>query len=325
MPKVSVIVPVYNVEPYISKCLDSLADQTLKDFEAIIVNDGSTDNSQKIIDDYTKAYPNIFKPFTKKNGGQSDARNYGLDRATGDYIYFLDSDDYIDETTLEKMYNKAIEKDFCIVASDFEHVYDDSNQNKYISADVPHDLYTIDEIKSLMINIYGVTTNKVYKKALFESERFKKGVWYEDIEILYRLLPHAKTIGIIKEDLYKYYQRQSGNIMSIYNAHVYDYVDNMNGLVEYYKNNDLYDEFYPELEYVYVRYILATFIKTAAQFEKDEYKKAVNIAIENVRKTFPNYKKNKYLRGSRKGFYLKHFNKFLAQLVYTVKKKRNKG
>ena len=95
MVKVSVIVPVYNVEKYIDKCLTSLVNQTLKDIEIIIVNDGSPDKSQKIIDKYVKKHSNI-KSYIKKNGGISSARNYGLKYAHGEYIAFVDSDDYVD-------------------------------------------------------------------------------------------------------------------------------------------------------------------------------------------------------------------------------------
>ena len=107
MSKVSVIVPVYNVEKYLEKCLDSLVSQSLKDIEIIVVNDGSPDNSQDIIDKYVKKYENVFG-YKKKNGGLSDARNYGLKKTTGDYIAFIDSDDYISLEMLEIMYNKAI-------------------------------------------------------------------------------------------------------------------------------------------------------------------------------------------------------------------------
>lgn len=100
--KVSVIVPVYNVELYLEKCLLSLVKQTLDEIEIIIVNDGSKDGSQKIIDDFSTKYPNKIKSFTKENGGLSDARNFGLDHASGDFIGFVDSDDYVFEGCLKK-------------------------------------------------------------------------------------------------------------------------------------------------------------------------------------------------------------------------------
>ena len=107
MVKVSVIVPVYNVEKYLTQCLDSLVNQTLKDIEIIIVNDESPDNSQAIIDKYAKRYPKIIKAYKKKNGGLSDARNYGIERATGDYIGFVDSDDFVELDMYEDLYKAA--------------------------------------------------------------------------------------------------------------------------------------------------------------------------------------------------------------------------
>ena len=130
MIKISVIVPVYNTEKYLPKCLDSLVNQTLKDIEIIIVNDGSPDNSQKIIDDYVKKYKNI-KAFEKKNGGLSDARNYGIKKASGEYIAFLDSDDYVTVDMYEKMYKKAISQHFDMVVCDLNYVYNDKVVKAY--------------------------------------------------------------------------------------------------------------------------------------------------------------------------------------------------
>ena len=99
--KVSVIVPVYNVEKYLEKCLESLVNQTLKSIQIIIVNDGSSDNSQEIIDKYAKQYPNKIFSYIKENGGLGDARNYGLNYAEGEYISFVDADDWVDEKMFE--------------------------------------------------------------------------------------------------------------------------------------------------------------------------------------------------------------------------------
>ena len=133
MPKVSVIVPVYNVEQYIEKCLENLVNQTLDDIEIIVVNDGSTDNSETIINKYLQKYSNKIKYLTKTNGGLSDARNYGMKYATGEYIAFLDSDDYADVTTYEKMYNKAIEENCDYVECNFIWEYENKQVNTYRS------------------------------------------------------------------------------------------------------------------------------------------------------------------------------------------------
>ena len=109
MPKVSVIVPIYNVEKYIEKCINSLLSQTLEDIQIILVNDGSKDNSGNIAKEYEKNNKDRVIYVEKENGGLSDARNYGLKYATGDFIAFLDSDDYIEKNAYEEMYNKAID------------------------------------------------------------------------------------------------------------------------------------------------------------------------------------------------------------------------
>ena len=114
MAKVSIIIPVYNVESYLRRCLDSVVNQTLKDIEIILVNDGSTDGSLAICEEYAKNDDRI-KIITRKNGGLSAARNTGLDNATSEYIGFIDSDDWVDTNFFENLYNTAIEKN-CDVA-----------------------------------------------------------------------------------------------------------------------------------------------------------------------------------------------------------------
>ena len=109
--KVSVILPVYNVSEYLRQCMDSIVGQTLKDIEIICVDDGSTDSAPQIIDEYAKKYPNKVKAFHKTNGGEFTTRNYGLERATGEYVTFVDTDDYVEKTWAEKLYNVAKEND----------------------------------------------------------------------------------------------------------------------------------------------------------------------------------------------------------------------
>ena len=124
--KVSIIVPVYNVEEYLKKCLDSLIYQTYKDIELIIVNDGTKDSSQKIIDKYKKKYPSIIKSYIKENGGLASARNYGIDKSNGDYVMFVDSDDYVDTFMVEKLVDVVKQKNSDIVVCNFYRVENDT-------------------------------------------------------------------------------------------------------------------------------------------------------------------------------------------------------
>lgn len=133
MPIISVIIPVYNVEQYISKCLDSVVNQTMKDIEIIVVNDGTKDNSERVIKEYEKNYNNI-KYVVKENGGLSDARNYGVKYATGKYIAFLDSDDYLDVNLFNNL-KECIDKDFDIIK--YKMVIVDENENEIERVDGP--------------------------------------------------------------------------------------------------------------------------------------------------------------------------------------------
>ena len=307
--KVSVIVPVYNVEKYLDKCLNSLANQTLKDMEVIIVNDGTQDNSQKIIDKYVKKY-RFMKCYKKENGGLSSARNYGLEYASGDYIAFLDSDDYVTKDMYEKMYLKAIEKEYDMVVCDINYLYPDKTIR--VDSGIKEDTTNI---KKVYPTIHPAAWNKIFKKDLFDNGViFKNGVWFEDVEFIYRMLPYIKSIGVVHEPFNQYVQRE-GSITNTVNPKIYDYVDNLNGVIEFYKERNLYKKYKKELEYVYVRYIYATFIKSVSRYNYEEYMKAVKYAINNV-KDYYHYRMNHYFYRSLKGIYLILFNKLTAKIIY---------
>ena len=320
MSKVSVIVPVYNVEEYLDKCLSSLVNQTLKDIEIIVVNDGSKDNSQKIIDKYAKKYKCI-KAYKKENGGVSSARNFGIKKATGEYIGFVDSDDWVEPDMYEKMYNKAVSKDFDIVLCDAKEIY--NNHTKSIKITLKNDINSKNELKPLLTKIYPVLWNKIYKNKIMNLIQFKKKVWYEDVEYLYRLFPYINNVGMVDEEFYNYLQRE-GSIVKTIDKRLYDYIDNWNTIIEFYKKNNFYKEYKKELEFCYVRYLYATFIKRACFFDQKDFDIAVEAAIKNVEKTFPKYKKNTYFYKSFKGIYLLIFNKHIANILRKIIRRKAK-
>lgn len=314
MRKVSVIVPVYNVEQYLKKCLDSLVRQTLSDIEIIVVNDGTKDHSQMIIDDYVKKYPNMIKSYKKENGGLSSARNYGLQYASGEYIAFVDSDDFVEETMYEELYQKAKENQFDLVMCDFNEIR--NGKKISCSCHLTHDLFGKETIKEHMISFYPSAWNKLYKKDLFQMIKFKEGIWFEDVEFGYRLLPFISSIGVVKKPFYQYLIRE-GSITSTVDPRIYHCIDNWNGIIQFYQSHHLYDEYQQELEYCYVRYLYASFIKMATKYSRIEYLKAVACARKQVQQQFPNYKNNVYLKQIRmKNFYLKYFCSFFAKIVY---------
>lgn len=318
--KVSIIVAVYGVEKYLDKCLESLVNQTLKDIEIIVVNDESPDGSQVIIDKYEKKYKNL-KGYKKKNGGLSDARNYGINIAQGEYIAIVDGDDYIELDMYELMYNKAVKNNFDMVVCDVNYVY--HNKTEYASSQVPRDVFGKEAMKRQMINIYPAAWNKLYHKRLFEHDvRFKKGVWFEDVEFLYRLLPYVGSIGVVNKALVNYVQRD-GSIMKTFDDRLFHHIDNWNGILNYYQEHGLYDEYKTELEYCYVRYLYATFMNAASNYsDKKMFSEAFAAATSNVKERFPHYRKNKYFYESLKGIYLILFCRPLVEVVLAIKKRK---
>ena len=322
-PKLSIILPVYNVEQYLDKCLTNILESTFKDFELIILNDGTKDNSEDIINKYIEKYKEKIIYIKKENTGLSDTRNVGLTHAKGEYITFVDSDDYIEKNMYEEMFKKIETFPYDIVACDVKLVYEDSNVEQIVSSGYNNDMQDKEEIKRTMTVQYPTVWNKIYKSSLINDIRFSKGVWYEDVEFMLKIYPRVSSIGVVKKPLYNYLQRKN-SITYTYNEQLYDIIDNMTNVIEYYKQNEYYDTYYNELEYLYARYAFATFPKRLAKCgNKEKYFEGIEYAKEKVLSNFKNYKKNKYLsKMGFKGFYIKHFNKLLADINYMIQNKK---
>lgn len=322
-PKLSIILPVYNVEQYLDKCLTNILESTFKDFELIILNDGTKDNSEDIINKYIEKYKEKIIYIKKENTGLSDTRNVGLTHAKGEYITFVDSDDYIEKNMYEEMFKKIETFPYDIVACDVKLVYEDSNLEQIVSSGYNNDMQDKEEIKRTMTVQYPTVWNKIYKSSLIKDVKFSKGVWYEDVEFMLKLYPNISSIGVVKKPLYNYLQRKN-SITYTYNEKLYDIIDNMTNVIEYYKQNGYYDAYYNELEYLYARFAFATFPKRLAKCgNKEKYFEGIEYAKEKVLSNFKNYKKNKYLsKMGFKGFYIKHFNKLLADINYIIQNKK---
>jgi len=308
-PLVSIIVPVYNMEKYLSKCLDSLVNQTLKDIEIIVVNDGSYDQSETIIEQYVKQYPQIIKAFNKLNGGIADTRNFGLEHVNAPYFGFLDSDDYIEHDALEIMYNDAILNESDLVLSDFWWSY--PNHEK-ISTDGPFSTN-----KEILTSMFATLWNKLYRTDLIRSLNidFPKGYRYEDASFLYKIVPYIKKWSYLNKPFVHYVQRV-GSITHNHNERVKDMIFVFNDLIEFYKNRNLFNDYSYELEYLFVRFFLGnSFLRSTQIKDKFDRNKTLSLSFELLNRTFPNWKNNPHL--NEKGLKNKYY-KTINPITYKL-------
>lgn len=205
---VSVIVPVYNVEKYLRKCIESILNQSNQDFELILVNDGSEDGSGQICTEYTEN-PKV-KAFSKKNGGLSDARNFGIEMAEGEYITFIDSDDWVDSNYLSILVDAAKKNNSDMVSAQLNNFFEgETPQVKMKKLSVRN--ITKQECYYRMLMQKGMDVNataKLFRRNVFENIRFVKGRLYEDINIVDQLVEASSVITVINYDGYYYLQRK---------------------------------------------------------------------------------------------------------------------
>lgn len=208
MTRVSVIVPVFNVEEYLPKCLESLVSQTLTDLEIIVINDGSTDDSQRVISGFAERYPQKIKAFIKENGGLSAARNFGLKKATGEYIGFVDGDDYVNVEMFAELYRLAEKYQAEISVCNLQKVDARGNLIKRLPQipNLPESVELADDF-SPFADLSYFACNKLFKRFLFDDLRFNEGIHFEDIELVPRLLLKCSRIAHTNEFLYHYLER----------------------------------------------------------------------------------------------------------------------
>ncbi len=293
--KVSIIVPVYGVERWLARCLDSLVNQTLKDIEIIVVNDGSPDNSQEIIDDYVKRYPGLVYGYQKENGGLSDARNYGLQYAKGEYIAFVDSDDYVDITMYEKLYNKAMEENADAVTCAYFKVNERKQTRKSAQKGTMH-LYgkNICDNPTMLITMAPYAWNKMIRRSIFEKTGilFPKGIIFEDICTMYPLLLYCNKVSKVDEELYYYIEEREGSIMNVYSPKKMQMLDSFQLLNKRFREAGEFENFHDELVTLNLRHTYYRF-KEFDKYKKRGFQfKFIYRAFRQLKKYFPDWREN---------------------------------
>ena len=214
--KISIVVAVYNLEEYLPRCLDSLVNQTLQEIEIICVDDGSTDSAPKIIDKYAKEYPEKVKAYHKENGGEFTTRNFGLERASGEYVTFVDTDDYVELDWAEKLYKAAKENDADMAVCAFERI--DLKTNKVVSKNMTNFGNSVKDINSnddFMLFINPAPWNKIYKLEKVKDLRFLNFRGFNDMIFLTSSYTKINRVAFVPDVLYHYYLRYDSQIHSV--------------------------------------------------------------------------------------------------------------
>ena len=320
MEKVSVLVPIYNAEKYIGRCIESILNQTYKELEIVLIEDGSKDNSLNIIKEYGKKDKRI-KIIPIENNGVADARNKAVENATGEYLTFVDSDDYIEKDYIETLYNNLQKYKADIAVCNCTNIIEETNKQSYKSFGITEvkQYNNLEAVESLFYYNYfrHSPCGKLYKKKVWDNIRFPLGKNYEDLAILYKLFLNSEKVIYIPEQKYNYVIRQ-GSIV-----HNEIRKSDVEAIIEY--SQDILDDItknYPKLipaaEYL-VAYLSLTLWRKIPKGKYKEYNNVVNANIKKYRKSIISNKKvnkkQKYL------FILSYLGRGCYRTIISILKK----
>lgn len=286
-PLISIIIPVYKVEKYLEKCIKSVLDQTYKNIQIILVDDGSPDNCGNICDNYAKI-DNRIEVIHKANGGLSEARNVGLKVARGEYIGFVDSDDYVSNEMFENLYNTLISNDVDVSICNFYTVI--NNKNIIKNADNGVEIYNkLEILKEILLDkkIQSYAWNKLYKRELFKDIEYPVGKKYEDIGTTFYILEKCNKIAVSGSPEYYYITRGDSIVNNNTEGTVIDYISLISDRYDY------IDKKYKELKKYNDYYLTKTLITayTDAYYLKnnsEEFLKILNNFFNKVKDIFKN-------------------------------------
>lgn len=264
---ISIIVPIYNVEKYLKTCLNSIVNQTYRNLEIILVDDGSPDQCGEICDEYAEKDDRI-KVIHKENGGLSDARNAGINIASGKYIAFIDSDDYIADNFIQYLYDLCEGKNADMAECQYIEFKEESkNENDLTKKEdyivdveqILEMLYSEEDVERISTT---VVWNKLYKRELFDTIRFPKGKIHEDEFITYKLYWKMNSkIAITNQKLYYYRNRVDSITGNEFNKKRLDYIEALQERLEFFKEKDkkiLYEKTLEKYAYILIKYYFIT-------------------------------------------------------------------
>lgn len=283
MEKISVIVTCYNIEKFIGKCLTSIKKQTINNYEVIIVDDGSTDNSANVIKKIIKN-DKRFQYYKKKNGGVSTARNYGLKKAKGDFICFIDGDDYLEKDYLEILYSAVSSGEYDFSICNIKRVYKNKiSLNQIARSDAV-------ECK------YPALWNKMCKKELIDKYniKFLENIWYEDLAFGAEVYLVCNDFIVTDSYIYNYIQHEN-SLSRATDDRIFDIYKITEEIEEFAKKNNVYESKFSTIEFISIYHILVGTIYRASFHKKFSSKLIKEIYLRVIEK-YPNWNKNKHIK-----------------------------
>lgn len=284
---ISVIIPVYNTKKYINRCVDSVIDQIYKNIEILIIDDGSTDGSEKLCDEYLNKDSRIMV-IHKKNEGQGVARNVGMDLANGSIIAFVDSDDWIETTYLLDLYSKMHEDNLDCVICSYKYVDEEGIDLAYTVYDLPYVNIEAQECLRFFLKnsgIEGYVWNKLWKKDLLikNNIEFPNKLKYEDIVFTFKALSICPNIGFVNKKIYNYRQRDSSTVHKLCYQNVCDYLTVVSEIYEFAANLHMSCEgkYYKEFRYITTTYGFIRQINKYDDLDKKKIIKLLSIEIQS--------------------------------------------
>lgn len=323
MAQLSIVLPIYNVRDYLDRSLNSLLLQSFKDFEVLCVNDGSTDDSSTIIQKYVEM-DSRFKRFDKKNGGLSDARNYGLERVNSPYIMFLDSDDYFEVEMLQLAMSRMIQDNLDLVVFDYQQIFDESNLNEQIH--IPFEsnkTYDPKIEKSLFAYINNAAWNKIYKTEIFKKNniQYPYGYRHQDLGTTFRYLFYCQRVGFIDTPLYNYLADRPNNITQQVDQKIDHILDMVELNIMFFKENEIFEFYYEELKYLSIINILYSFRKLSKITNMKFVFSFIDRTFNLIKSNFKDFPKAKYAIWDEPNAEI-YLSKFKLKVYYIYKSVR---
>lgn len=319
--KLSIIAAVYNLEQYLPRCLDTLVNQTLEDIEILCIDDGSTDSAPQIIDEYAKKYPDRVKAFHKPNGGEFTTRNYGLERATGEYVTFVDTDDYVEPNWAEKLYNAAKENDADIAVCGFERI--DLNTGKVVSKDMigfGNTVKTLNLKDDFQLFINPAPWNKIYKLEKVKELRFLPFRGFNDMLFLLSSYTKIKKIAFVSDVLYHYFLRYDSQIHTVNSQDVENFKKYLLEVKEFYIKENKYEDMKYTVDTMAFIHLGISVMYRASYDKNINIKQMLKETIEYLDNNFSNWRKSPYLKfrySITKG--IKHIGLWGISIMYKLK------